>query len=624
MDSVDGARFNNSGSDQTLSNLCDSCKYHGKQKEASHFCQTCHEKLCKSCKGWHKGFKATRNHKIIPLKDKEKDTTPTVNVMCVCDQNLEAIFYCEWHADVICQACRNLKHKDCETISVKEKSIGYDKRKLHSLLRRAETLSQKTGEFIAKRRPELAAQEGVKIDCKIHIQAFYQEVESMLDNLRKDANDELEKSAAKHKESLENNLSVCDTTVEILKSEIDLLKEAMKTNEKGIQFAADIKVSNRLKQLEASMENVLCQGETAQITFKRNADLVEKLRKTRLGTISVGCNENLKACITDRPFERQTDAHVPFGSHGHRKKIESFLGLEIESANHVEIKRSALEKVSSISGCAFLPSGDAVLCDMNNSDVTILTSTFSYRERIKLSSAPFDVSVLSKTSVVVTCPDSKQLRYIDVFPKLISRKTIQLDKKCWGIAICNDEIFVACHNEKLIGNRDGEIRIFGLNGNHKRTFGLNDDGSYTFCWPFYICVNVSSGRVFVSDAWTGKVTCVRSSFPPRGNELVTYSSRQDYMFSNYNSSHENVYDFSADDLNKIRGICVDEKDNVMVCGRGTDNGKIIRANGTLHCTLLTHRDGIKSPLCVAYRQSDNMLMIGCSLTNYLYAKSLDM
>ena len=275
--------------------------------------------------------------------------------------------------------------------------------------------------------------------------------------------------------------------------------------------------------------------------------------------------------------------------------------------------------MSSITGCAFLPGGDAVLCDINNSDITILSSTFSYRDRLKLSNAPFDVSVLNKIAVIVTCPGSRQLQYIDVFPKLTAGKTVQLDKKCWGIEVANDEIYVTCHNEILVGNRDGEVRIFGLNGNQKRRLGINFDGSYKFCWPFYITVNALSGRLFVSDQWTGKVTCIGSS-----ESYHRYDLSRTIIGAVSISSTNDVYEYSAEDLSFVRGVCVDENDNVMVCGRRSDNVKVIKARGSLHCTLLTNRDGIKYSQSIAYRKSDNMLMVGCGDTNYLYTKSLDM
>ena len=39
---------------------------------------------------------------------------PAVTVTCACDQNLEAIFYCNEHNDVICKISKTMKHKNCK------------------------------------------------------------------------------------------------------------------------------------------------------------------------------------------------------------------------------------------------------------------------------------------------------------------------------------------------------------------------------------------------------------------------------------------------------------------------------------------------------------------------------
>ena len=618
MDSVDGARFVQSDSDQIVSNPCDSCKYHMNEEEASNFCKTCQEKLCKSCTGWHKGFKATRNHKVIPLRDRKIDGKPTIIVTCVCDQNLEAVFYCEWHTDVICKACKNLKHKACETVTVKEKSTGYIKSKLKSVLQRAESLNKRTADIIRKRQPELDQLLAVKEGCKVQIQSFQAELKHILDNLQGDATDRLEQTVTRHKENLECQLSTCETTTDILRSEIELLKDVMETNEKEIQFAADVKVSNRLSQLDSSLEDIFSAIKSANITFKRNTNLIEKLKKTGLGTLAVESSIARHESVRFLELGNQ-ESFDPYRQR--RKLTKSFLKLKSESTNHVEIKRSGQKKVPNITGCAFMPQGNAVLCDRSNYEVIILSSNFSYRDSLKLTTDPFDVSVLDKSTIIVTCPGSKQLKYISVTPicQLTIGKTVQLDKKCWGIEIANNEIYVTCHNEKLVGKRDGEIRIFGQNGNLKHTLGVNSDGSYVFCWPFYVIVNPLSRKIFVSDQWTEKIKCLHLS-----ESYDRHHMSRTVIGSVSASSTNNVYEYSAKDLGSLRGVSVDENDNIVVCGRTTDNVKVITASGLLHCTLLTNRDGIKYPQSIAYRKSDNMLMVGCGDSNYLYTKSLDM
>lgn len=145
-------------SDHSISYPCDSCQFHGTEKEASNFCKSCKEYLCRNCTEWHKRFRATRNHKIIRGKDQiKKDETADSDIIvsCLCDQGLEASFYCDEHDDVICQTCKTLKHRNCQIFTVKAKSSGYIKSKLSLVLQRAEELKRRTENFIRDRKPEL-------------------------------------------------------------------------------------------------------------------------------------------------------------------------------------------------------------------------------------------------------------------------------------------------------------------------------------------------------------------------------------------------------------------------------------------------------------------------------------
>ena len=54
-----------------------------------------------------------------------------------------------------------------------------------------------------------------------------------------------------------------------------------------------------------------------------------------------------------------------------------------------------------------------------------------------------------------------------------------------------------------------------------------------------------------------------------------------------------------------------------MCGWYSNNVQVIRANGTKCCTLLTSQDGVESPSSVAYRQSDNTIILGCWNNNNL-------
>ena len=51
-----------------------------------------------------------------------------------------------------------------------------------------------------------------------------------------------------------------------------------------------------------------------------------------------------------------------------------------------------------------------------------------------------------------------------------------------------------------------------------------------------------------------------------------------------------------------------------------NNVQVIRADGTKCCILLTTQDGVSYPGSVAYRQSDNTLILGYESNNLLKRK----
>ena len=245
-------------------------------------------------------------------------------------------------------------------------------------------------------------------------------------------------------------------------------------------------------------------------------------------------------------------------------------------------------KTLDISGCDFMPNGELVLCDYKNHAIVVLNNSMSFKESLNLKSAPspYDVASVSDKMAVVTLSAVKQLQFIDIKPKLKTVNEIQLDKKCWGVDVVDDVIYVTCSDMNLLGRRNGEVRVLKLDGTLIRKLGLNKDGSYMFVRPFGLAVNATSGNVFVTDRYDGMVTCLNSSDGTVVNQVKHYR------------------------LAGVRGICVDDGDNAMMCGKDSKNILILTAEGKLHYSVVKASDGVKSPLSVAYRSSDNIFVVG--------------
>ena len=304
------------------------------------------------------------------------------------------------------------------------------------------------------------------------------------------------------------------------------------------------------------------------------------------------------------------------------------LGRKVQSRSHVDVKADDDEMPQRITGCTVMTNGDVVLCDINNYKIKLLNSSgvltgnmelssypwdasvldkkdkYCYGVEVgnmKLSSGPCDASVLDPTSVIVTLPYNKQLQVVQVYPQLKPGRVIQLDKWCWGVAVGKGELYVTCCNNKTYTGEEGEIRVLGLDGKVKRRLGVNKDGSFMFTSPHYITVSSSGEKIFVSDYLTDTVTCMSVD----GRVIYTYKD---------------------DSMRRPTGLLCDSEDNILVCGWSSDNVQVLTVDGKRHCTLLTEilvcLYRLKWPRCIAYRDSDNTLLVGCYNSDHLLSFQL--
>ena len=269
-----------------------------------------------------------------------------------------------------------------------------------------------------------------------------------------------------------------------------------------------------------------------------------------------------------------------------------FTEMTVASKSEVNIKMSGERELPYISGCTFMPNGDVVLCDFTNNNIKLLSDTFTIKDSLHLDDQPWDVSPVSSSSAVITLPYENQLQFIQVMPSLKKLdRSIKVGRMCWGVQVVEDLIYVTCYNDP----GEGEVLVLDINGTITHRLGHPDKKPSMFSCPFYITVCPFSRKMFITDWDTHTVSCLLSD----GSV---------------------VYQYKDVELRGPRGVCVDGGGNAIVCGRWSDNVQVIRDDGTKCCTLLTSQDGVSRPFSVAYRESDNTLILGCEGSNILVYK----
>lgn len=227
-----------------------------------------------------------------------------------------------------------------------------------------------------------------------------------------------------------------------------------------------------------------------------------------------------------------------------------------------------------------------MLCDSINKKLKLLNkSSFKLQECLELPARPWDLSVVNDNTVIVTLPYERQMQYIEVESGLKPGRVLKLDKECYGVEVADGDIYVTCHKSGLWGG-EGEVRILDQDGNMKRRLGINQAGTFIFTYPKYVAVNNKSSRIYVSDALPTSITSLKWD----GTD---------------------VYRCKDPDSRGLRGVCIDDDDNILVCYELSNTVHIVTASGQKGKILLTEEDGLVSPWSVAYRHTDDTLLIGC-------------
>ena len=394
-----------------------------------------------------------------------------------------------------------------------------------------------------------------------------------------------------------------------------------------------IYANNNVGDMTGGLSSTLCETDgTTDITSNYNPQLYEGSKVSTLSTKDVDVCQNSSSIRSDsyiQPLDLSSDQYsyvndVVISNHetkhtsnlpgssstpteienntkataslSHAAEIENnkklvFTELNIKSVNKKNIRMSSDQFPPSITGCVFMPDERVVLCDFTNGKLKQLDRSFTLQDSLDLPSDPCDISVVNDTTVIITLPCKIQLQYIEVTPKLKLGRVLQLDKRCWGVNVVGSDIYVTCNSDYPGG--DGEVRILDNNGKLKNRLGVNQDKTFMFTLPNKIAVSALSNKIYVSDREQDTVTCLRSDGTV-------------------------IYQYKDPALRYPGGLCVDDEDNVIVCGGSSHNIHIVPAAGEKRSVILTSNYGVTYPQCVAYRRMDHTLIVGCYYNDNLF------
>ena len=318
-----------------------------------------------------------------------------------------------------------------------------------------------------------------------------------------------------------------------------------------------------------------------------NHDIVSISRNTADSATGIDASGSQSSQHSQRQALKQTEAQCSTDS------TKLLKDRKIKSRSEVNIRTDCdTSPYCWISGCTVMANGHVVICDKFNNKVKLFDNSWTITGRLKLTDV-WDVSAIDASNVIVSSPNAQQLQKVQVFPQMEIIMTIMIGRDCWGVAVSvlDQEIYTTCFDEQ----DKAEVRILDLQGNLKRRIAPYEDSSSSaglFSHLYNITISPSGERLFVSDEVRNTITCMI-------NDLLIVYEHIDY------------------DIIMPRDLICDSQDNVLVCDFATHTVREISSDGQDNHILLTSNDGLRFPCAIAYKQSDDTLIVGCNCSDNL-------
>ena len=566
MASLDDSSSVKSSSEESYEKECSPCEYDGVVKKAKYFCTECQEYMCQSCETLHKRFKGTKTHTVSLCGDTKTETKEDdcSTVACSCQRN-DVDIYCKYHNEVFCSDCKIIKHRQCQTRPVDTFIADLDTSFDAEAIEYANEVKCMLENQVTKCKERLEQIDTDTNNQKEDVLLFADELKKKVDTLKESSIEELCRCSSLHKEVIDYHVSACNTALKTLSFEKSNQEKLKESRNKRQRFLSHVKLTQTLKDVCVLNEEMRTEKYEPILSFERNENLFSVLKAENLGIVT----HNLK---------RQ---HCLFNA-----------DMTISSIQKMKIRIASDSTTPWITGSAFLPNGDLILCDKNNVSIKHFDSKFKYRETVGLSSAPRDCCSINKDEVLVTLPSERQIQRFQTVQTLQLKNILNLDKQCEGIDCLNQDIFVTCID--MIGK---EIRIIDIEGNVKRKIVLNEVETDLNLRPFYVTVS-NWGQIYVTES------------------NIDINKTQIRCFEKYGACR---YTLSRENLDGIGGMLVDDQGRLLACFWRSNTVQVISKDGTTCQKFLDSNDDnrMAGPYSISYRESDATLGLTLRDKNYM-------
>ena len=545
-----------------------------------------------------------RSHKLLsgelmPPKRSAEKLTVLDTVLCSCLKK-EVSVYCKGHCNLVCVNCGALHHRRCHTSDIDDISKDFDVDSTEETIDNWNELNVSITSLADSREKDLNNLTLEAKDCRDRAKQFREELSIKLESMEAKTLSEIDILETQEKKTITQQLDTCKAAQNSLDTDRRNLILAKERNDRQSIFVFNIQLSQSVKSLTTITEEITKEVYQPHISFECNPAItiagdqdlgtvkchtsripqqMGKRELVFLPSLSSWCLGIVVWLILAVSWGYMQFLTVVVPDHTHILFLNE---MSVTARNQVNVEVPSDTRDAWITGSAFLPSGELILCDYANKKLKLLDETLQMKESIDVPERPGDIAVVNQHQVIVTFPWQQNLQFIQVTPSLVLGHTVDLGMECWGVTVSRESIYISFSE-----SGEGKIGIYDLTGKKKRIIDQYNgkDGKVLIKGPHYLAVS-NDEKIFLSGGlFTPTVYCLESS----GNVLYTVSNTL----------------FKA-----CRGISVDENGNLLVCDRDRNKVFLITKDGKEVHEFLTEKDGLSFPWTISFRRSDGTLVVG--------------
>ena len=554
--------------------FCDPCKFFGRKLPAKGFCKTCQGHLCNSCLKVHKSSLDTHSHVII--SEAKYAASDNLGSVKRCEEHQAALeSYCEDHDQLCCHECIAASHGTCKALTpIQRASSGIrDGRSTQTVTSELETLLSQFMRLKKEEETEMknTTKQGEKLEKMI--KDFRKEVNAVLDKAESALYQKRDEICKLESKEIFRRYKTCENTIPVLNHALKRLEMLNKDTPDQSVFIVTKKSKSVIETYKPVLNEITEKRSAFSVKFLPNQDLKTAIQS--LGSIVV------------RATEHFVGVHVE----QHNNSQETL--RKLKQSGEITVKGRSDKKISTITGCAFLPDSSLAVVDETNKNLKVIGTDNKVSLVYKLQAAPWDIVVLPDNMVAVrssfsdTDKDENAIQILSIANEIKPVNKFKVDGKPRAIVYSQPYMYVACSDKT-------NSHILVVDENYETVKQIRPkDG--VLRRPQYMCVDSKSGKIYISDFYNGVIVL--------------------------NSDGEVLSTLNDNNLTEYGGITTDVLGNVYLCaGRPYGVYKLSKTGNSV-AALATWTEGTIDPQTIAYDVNRDIFVITSCKSDKAYVFS---